>query len=129
MQPPTEMDLISVIAAVLVVLIGPQFAPVLSAYAVIVMGWFVGLLIGLFRREPGSRVSTLMFVVVSLIITLGVSVPAASAASEYLGGIEFKSLLMPVAFAIPAIGEDWGKFFVWVWGKVKPRAGRVLGGK
>lgn len=129
MHTPTETDLIGVVVAVLALFIGPQVAPVLGAYAVIVIGWFAGTLIGLFRREPGSRVGTLLFVVVSLIITLGVTVPAASFVASYLGSVEFKSLLFPIAVAIPAIGEDWGTFFVWAWGKVKPRAGRALGGK
>lgn len=116
MTPP-EPDLspLSVVVSLLTILVGPQLAPALGAYGLILVGWFGGVLIGVYRRPPDFRVNVAVFMAVSLIVTLGVTVPAADALARYMPVFEAKGLIFPIAVAIPAVGHNWMDIAAWLW--------------
>jgi hypothetical protein len=78
---------------------------------------------------PAPRLHVATFVLVSLVLVLGVTVPlaeiAASAlrvAAPWMTATEAKGLLFPVAFALPAVGHSWAGVVRWAWGLVRRRA-------
>ena len=93
---------------------GPQLAHVIGAYALIVLAWLGGALIGLWRRDPSDRLGVARFVIVSLVLTLGATVPVARWIDGQFNGVDAANLLFPVAFLIPAIGTDWVRIGRWV---------------
>ena len=101
-----SLDLVSVAAAVATALIGQELAPIVGAYTVIMLAWAAGVLIGLYRRDPASRLSTAAFVVVTFVMTIGGSVFAADLLEKHLG-LAGSFPLFLAAFCIPAIGESW----------------------
>jgi hypothetical protein len=118
MTPPTEADLISVIATVLALVIGPRLAPIVGIYVGLLLGWCAGCMIGLLRRDPKLGIGTGWFVAISLLITLGVTVPIAAALSNALPGFDYHWFVFPLAVIIPTIGTDWFAFGAWVWENV-----------
>lgn len=115
MTPPSEADLISVIATVLAVVIGPRLAPIIGIYVGLLLGWCAGCMIGLFRRDSKLGISTGWFVAISLLITLGVTVPIAVVMSNAMPGTSYHWFVFPLAVIIPMIGTDWFAFSSWVW--------------
>lgn len=89
---------------------GPRAAQFISAYALVLLGWFAGLLIGLYRRDMESRMPTLVYVVVSLIASLGFTVPFATAL-DGTAGFAYTGLLLPVSCAIAALPDKWKQGF------------------
>lgn len=130
MNEPT-LDPVSVAVAVATLLVGPKLAPVLGAYTLILFGWFAGVLIGVYRRDAGSRMGTAVFVVVMFIVTMGSTVSAAELVAAHLP--YFKStasaLLFPVSILIPAVGDDWISISRWAWRLLAARFERSQGGQ
>ncbi len=89
---------------------GPRAAQFISAYALILLGWFAGLLIGLYRRDENARMPTLVYVVVSLIGSVGFTVPFA-VALDGTAGFAYTGLLLPVSLAIAALPDKWRQGF------------------
>lgn len=87
---------------------GPKAAQFISAYALILLGWFGGLMIGLYRRDLDSRMPTVVYVIVSLIASLGITVPIAMAL-DGTAGFAYTGLLLPVSGAIAALPDKWRK--------------------
>jgi len=116
MTPP-EPDLspLSVVVALLTLFVGPQLAPALGAYSLILIAWFGGVLIGVWRLPPAPRGMVAVFTVVTLIVTLGVTVPAADVLARHMPVLEAKGLLFPIAVLIPAVGHSWLDVAAWVW--------------
>lgn len=85
---------------------GPKAAQFISAYALVLLGWFGGLMIGLYRRDMDARMPTAVYVVVSLIASLAVTVPIASAL-DGTAGVAYTGLLLPVSCAIAALPDKW----------------------
>lgn len=120
--------LVSVAVLVTTALLGPEFAVAVGAYGAIVLGWFGGMLVGLWRMPPVPRLQLAGFVVVSLVLTLGVTVSVAELLTQamratvpWAGGVKITDALMPVAFLLPAIGHNWVNVARWVW-SLRPRA-------
>jgi hypothetical protein len=109
-QPP--LDLFSLIVALIGSAIGQQLAPYAGAYLVILFAWFGGLQVGLYRRDPKSRMSTASFVTVTLIMTLGATTVAATWLAPKVSA-DSTALLFPVAFMIPAVGDSWVAIVKW----------------
>lgn len=112
MNEQPSLDLFSLVVALIGSAIGQQLAPYAGAYLVILFAWFGGLQVGLYRRDPKSRMSTASFVTVTLILTLG----ATAVASAWLApkvAADRTALLFPVAFLIPAIGDSWFAIVRW----------------
>lgn len=110
--PAPDVDL-SLWAATLTVaglLWGPRAGQFLAAYALILLGWFAGLLVGLYRRDMESKLPAWVYALITLIICVGVAVPA----SQFLAArlvdytdASFTGFLLPVAFLISAAPDKW----------------------
>lgn len=107
-----SLDPVSVASAVIAGLIGQELAPIVGAYTVILFAWLGGVLVGLYRRDPASRMSTAAFVVITFVLTVGGSAFIADQLTERLG-IAGSSPLFMAAFFIPAIGESWVDIVKW----------------
>jgi hypothetical protein len=128
-SPIPDLTPLGVLVALLTMFVGPVLAPLLGAYSLIVVGWFGGVLIGIYRQPPGSRIGILGFLLVSLIVTLGATVSAADVLSAYMPLIEAKALLFPIAVMIPAIGHSWVNIAQWCAGALRRRFMRNKQGK
>lgn len=113
-----ELDPVAVITIVAAALIGPEFAPYFGAYGVIVMGWFAGLLVYVWRTPAPERGSIALFGLMTFTITMGVTIGAASMLSDRFG-VALNALLFPVSVAIPALGNRWGDISVFLWSVFK----------
>ena len=120
MSTGPSLDPVSVAAAVIAAIVGPKLAPVVGAYTVILFAWMGGVLVGLYRRDPASRMSTAMFVCVTFVLTVGGAAFAADQLSKQLA-IDSTSLLFPASFLIPAIGHSWFDLAKWAWGLFSAR--------
>lgn len=110
--PAPDVDL-SLWAATLTVaglLWGPRAGQFLAAYALSLLGWFAGLLVGLYRRDMESKLPAWVYALITLIICIGVTVPA----SQFLAArlvdytdASFTGFLLPVAFLISAAPDKW----------------------
>lgn len=109
MQQTPDLDPFSAFIAVFAVLVGPSIAPYAATYSVIFFGSIVGILIGLRSRKPSSRLSAALYMIITFISSLFMTVPL----SDYIG--QHYSLLnggnswlfFPVAMCITAYGELW----------------------
>ena len=122
--PP--LDPFTIAVALAAAMVGPKLAPYVGAYTLILMGWFAGVLIGIYRRDVGSRIGTGAFVVVSFILTIGSTVATAETLSPHLG-VSITYLLIPVAVLIPAVGDTWFDVARWLWDNAKLRLARIWG--
>lgn len=104
-----NLDPFAVAVSLAALVVGPALAPIVGAYTLILFGWFGGVLIGLYRRKPSSRMSTAAFAAVTFIVTMGSTVSAAELVASNIPGFtaSSKTLLFAVAVAIPAIGDNW----------------------
>ena len=126
MTPPeTDLNPMSVAVLLLTVFgVGPEVAEALGAYGWIVVAWFAGAMLGLWRRPPALKIGVGGFVIVTFIVTLGFTVPASTELARYIGFVQAKSLFIFVAFAIPAVGHQWLDLAEWLWGLLRRRAER-----
>lgn len=126
--PEPDLSPVAVAVALLTVALGPEFAAIVGAYSVILIGWVGGVMVGVWRMPPAPRPHLAAFVLVSLVASLGVTVPLAElladfmrAAAPWASRAEAKGLLLPLAFAIPAIGHSWADVAAWAWGVLRRR--------
>jgi hypothetical protein len=100
--------------------LGPELAPYVSTYSLILIGWGAGLMVGIWRRPPdGRRLPIAGFAAVSLVASLGLTVPAtqlvASNAGMLIpgasGSFNAGGWFIGMAAAIPAIGHNWPQIF------------------
>lgn len=112
---PTLETMMAIVATLL---FGHTLGPVVSTLALIVFGWFGGMLIGLLRLQTSdntpekNRVKTLWFVIVSFIVTIGTAGTAATWLSAHTAGAPADWLFI-VAVVVPAIGTDWVRIGKW----------------
>lgn len=125
MQGP-DLDPLTIAVTIAAALVGPKLAPYVGAYTLIFFGWFGGVLVGVYRRDTGSRMGTAIFVIVSFVVTIGITVPAAQWLSP-MAGAAATALLFPVSFLIPAIGDNWMTVAAWSWGQLTQRLARLWG--
>lgn len=129
--PDPQLSPVALATALFTLILGPQLAPYAGAYSVIVFGWTAGVFVGALRLPEGGRFRLPVFVIVSLIVTLGMSVPMAELLAtnasrvlpDWIIGAS-SGLLFPVSFAIPAVGHSWPAVATWAWGLI----GRLRGG-
>lgn len=107
-QGPENLDLFAAALMLASFYWGPKAAQFISAYALILLGWFGGLMIGLYRRDIDSHMPTFVYVVVSLIASLGVTVPLAMWL-DGAAGFAYTGLLLPISGAIAALPDKWRK--------------------
>jgi hypothetical protein len=120
MTTPTNLDPVSIAGAIAGAFIGPQLAPYIGAYSVIVLAWIGGVIIGLYRRDPTSRMSAAGFVTVTFVVTLCLTATAATILSRHLPA-DSTTLLAPVAIMIPAIGDSWIDIVKWGVNRLRAR--------
>lgn len=107
MQSQPSVDPVSLLMVVFTMILGPQFAPAATAYSIILMGSFVGLMIGVRRRAPTSRFSTLAYSVVTLTTSLFMTVILAQFLSPHLEPGHADWLYFPISMMTTAFGEVW----------------------
>lgn len=119
MKPTPDLDPVSVLVVMLGLMLGPELAPLASAYSVIIVGAFAGVLVGLRRREPGTRLGAAGFCFVMFAASVLMTVPMSKMLAGYLPRVDgINWLLFPVSLAIPTIGDDWIKIGKWAAGIV-----------
>lgn len=121
-----DLDPLTIAVAIATAIVGPKLAPYVGAYTLIFFGWFGGVLVGVYRRDTGSRMGTMIFVLVSFVLTVGITVPAAQWLSP-MAGAASNALLFPVSFLIPAVGDTWTKIAAWGWNQLTQRLARFWG--
>jgi len=96
-------------------LVAPEpLVQLMAVYTVILLGWLLGLFIGLGRRAPdGTRYPIVIYGGSTLLAAFGVTVPIASWLAEQPGFTSFgaQALVFPVACAIPALAPDYPRIF------------------
>jgi hypothetical protein len=92
--------------------VGPELAQYVSAYALILVGWFAGLLYGLFTRSPNSKLPVWAYTLFTFLVTMVATVPVSQFAANYVP-FSYTALLFPVAVAIPAMPDKWGTIGQW----------------
>jgi len=116
-------SIVSVAVLVATAALGPELAVAVGGYGVILLGWFGGVMWGVWRMPPVPRGQLVAFVLVSLVGTIGVTVSATEILTQLLratvpwaSSVQPAGLLFPVAFVLPAIGHNWIDVARWVWG-------------
>jgi hypothetical protein len=120
MSATPDLDPVSIAAAIVGSVIGPQLAPYIGAYSVILLAWVGGVIVGLYRRDPTSRMSAAGFIAVTFVMTLGLTAVIASTLAARISA-ESTTLLFPVAFMIPAVGDSWADIVRWVAGRLRAK--------
>lgn len=108
--PDVDLSLWAATLAIAGLLWGPRAGQFLAAYGLILLGWFAGLLVGLYRRDMDAKLPAWVYALITLIICIGVTVPA----SQFLAArlvdytdASFTGFLLPVAFLIAAAPDKW----------------------
>jgi hypothetical protein len=125
-MPQPSVDIVSLAVAIAATMVGSQMAPFVGAYTVIIFAWLGGVFAYLLRKETIPRGKTAKFVIATGIFTIGTTSVAATYLSAKVS-IESTYLLFPVAFLIPAVGEDWISMVRWGINLWKGRAERAAG--
>lgn len=107
MQSQPSVDPVSVLLVLFTMLLGPQFAPAATAYSIILMGSFVGIMIGVRRREPTSRIGTLAYSIITLTTSVFMTVFVAQYLGPRLQSSQAEWLYFPVSMMTTAFGEVW----------------------
>ena len=115
MQTPPDVDLTpwAVALAIAGAAFGPKFAQYISAYSIILVGWFAGLLYGLYTRSVNSKMPVWSYALMTFIVTVFATVPLSQFAANYVP-FSYTALLFPVALAIPAAPDKWGEVGEWL---------------
>lgn len=107
--------------------VGPQFAHYVGAYALIFVGWFAGLLYGLYKRDAESKMPIWAYALFTLCMSLGATVTLAQLMAEYMP-FSYTALLFPVAAAIPALPDKWSEIGAWIMSRWELVRGNRQGG-
>jgi hypothetical protein len=114
MPPNIDLTPIAVILAFTSALFGPKIAALVGAYAIILIGWFAGLLYGLYTRAPESKMPVWAYAVFTFIMCFLVTVPTSILAVSYIPwvNVDYTSVLGIVSALIPAFPDRWGELGV-----------------
>ncbi len=127
MAAPPQLDPVTVATTVLAAMVGPVLAPVLGAYAVIVIAASTGAAWALGRRAPGPRWAAAGFMLRINGTALLTSWVIAAALQRWLPAAgEATWLLAPVALVIGAVGDDWPGIGRWMVARIGRRVDRTL---
>ncbi len=107
MQTQPAVDPVSLLLVMFTAILGSQFAPAATAYSIILMGSFVGLMIGVRRRQPTSRFSTLAYSIITVTTSIFMTVFVSQAISPRLEAGNSDWLYFPVSLMTTAFGEIW----------------------
>lgn len=107
MQSPPHIDPVSAAVALLTAFVSPAVAHVMGVYSVIFIGAAFGSGWALMRREKGSLLSAIFFVLLMTGTTTLTTVGIAELLNKYIELTDSNVLLGPVALLIGAVGHDW----------------------
>lgn len=113
MNPHPQLDLVSVVIALISGVLAPQLAAVIGPYVVIVLAASTGAAWALSRREPGSRLGALAFFMLLVASAVMLTAAVAMGLSRWLGWQDTSWLFAPIAVIIGAIGDDWPRIGRW----------------
>lgn len=104
--PQADLSLLAFAIALASTIIGPQLSYFAGAYSLILLGWFGGLMVGLYRRPQDAKMPVPAYVASTFIFSMCATVPA----SEWIGHhsplqVEVGALLFPISAAIPAFPD------------------------
>lgn len=125
-QPPS-LDVVTMAIALAAAMFGPELATFVGPYAVIFLGAVLGGAWSASRRPPATRVETVGYLALIVLLAVLVTVPLADFAATYLG-LQSRVLFAPVAAVISGVGPDWPGVFAWAWGIVRGIVERKTGG-
>ncbi len=112
-SPP--LDVVAVAIALASLLFKPEIAQFVGPYAVIFLGAILGGAMSAARRGPTSRVGTLGYMALVIILALLVTVPLAELLAPQIPvRLETRVLFAPVAAIVSGIGQDWPKVGAWL---------------
>lgn len=116
MRPDLDITPWAVALALAGAAFGPKFAAYISAYGLILIGWFAGLLYGLYTRSLESKLPVWAYSLFTLIVCLMVTVPASQLAVAAIPGVqvEHTSALFVVSALISALPDYWGRAGAWI---------------
>jgi hypothetical protein len=120
MATTPDLDPVSIAAAIAGSLLGPQLAPYIGAYFVVLLAWVGGVIVGSYRRDPRSRMGLAAFVAVTFVMALGLTASIASLLASKMGVGSTVPLFL-VAFAIPAVGDSWIDIAKWAAGRLRSK--------
>lgn len=115
-MPNVDLSPWIVATTVAAAIFGPKAAALIGAYSIILVGWFAGLLYGLYTRSPESKLPVWAYAVFTFIVCFMVTVPASILLVKAIPvfEVEYTAVLFPIAAAIPALPDYWGKAGMWV---------------
>jgi hypothetical protein len=121
-----HLDLYSVFLILLSVGLGPELAPAVAAYIIIIPAAFVGALVALKQRPPdeGSK-GALVYLTILTLWSIGITFGVSRVIQTH-SGIDWRWLLFPVAFGISALGDRWLKAPEMLWGYLRRLYGAAL---
>lgn len=89
-------------------LVGENMGVLVGTYGVILLGWFFGLMYGLWVRSMDSKMPMWAYVIFTFGVTMLSTVTLAEIASKVSPmAVQWNSLLFPIAVAIPALPHKW----------------------
>lgn len=116
-MPPqsTPLDIVTVSVILAGLLFDPRIAEIVGPYAVILLGAVLGGSLSAARRGSSSRVETLGYMALVIILALLVTVPLAEVTAAHipLARLEPRVLFAPVAAIVAGIGHDWPNVGQW----------------
>lgn len=110
---PSDLSPVALVAVILATVVGPQMLPLISAYMVIGAGAFIGALVGLYRRSPQRPMTSVLFVIIMMSLSIGGTVPLATVIADYVNKPQ-PWFFFPVAVTVAAIGDGWTVVLSWV---------------
>lgn len=116
MPPNTDLAPWALFVAAAATIFGPKAAALVGAYSIILIGWFGGLVYGLYTRSPDSKLPVWAYAVFTLIVCFMATVPASALLARTITvfEVDYTALLFPVAAAIPAFPDKWGAAGAWL---------------
>lgn len=116
MRPEDDLSPLAFALTIASAFVGPKLALYVSAYGIILAGWFAGLLFGLYTRAPESKLPVWAYALFTLIVCLMATVTVAQLAVSAVPWfkVEYTSALFPVAALIAGLPDYWGRAGAWV---------------
>lgn len=111
-------DILAVVTAIAMLVFSADVAHMVGPYLLIIMASAVGASWTVKRQDKTTRVAALWFflkVCMSAVLLTGLT---SALISGFHADLNERSLLVPVAFGLGAIGSDWKPFLLWVGRKI-----------
>jgi hypothetical protein len=123
MPPNLDLTPWALALAIATAIFGPTVAALVGAYGIIMLGWFAGLLYGLYTRDPDSKMPVWAYSAFTFIVCVIATVPLSLIAAAHIPWFEvdYTSILGVVAAAIPALPDKWSQLGRWALATIRAR--------